>query len=57
VLFDIKLEDGNLDKMHDGHGTIRFHLTFDWLLPQFGRGLDEDGFYEFIAIWIRMYVI
>jgi hypothetical protein len=40
-LFDIKLEDDNLDKMHNGYGTICFHLLFDWLLPKFGEGLDE----------------
>ncbi len=44
-LFDIKLEDGDLGKMKDAHGTIRFHLVFDWLLPKFGEGLDEVGFH------------
>jgi hypothetical protein len=42
-LFQIKLADGNLDKMRDEHGAIRFHTVFEWLLPTFG----ESGFYEF----------
>ena len=56
-LFDIELEDGDLEKMKDAHGTIRFHLVFDWLLPKFGEGLDEDGFYEFVAARMRNYMI
>ncbi|KAL3775049.1 hypothetical protein ACHAW5_007513 [Stephanodiscus triporus] len=52
-LFDIKLEDGDLEKMKDGQGEIRFHL----LLPKFGEGLDEEeGFYEFIAARMRNYM-
>ena len=37
--FDIKLEDGDLEKMKDAQGEIRFHLVFDWLLPKFGKGI------------------
>jgi hypothetical protein len=44
-LFGINLEDGNLEKMRDAHGTIRFHLVFDWLLPLIGKG----GFYRLHA--------
>ncbi len=56
-LFDIKLEDGDLEKMKDAWGTIRFHLVFDWLLPKFGQGLDEEGFYEFDIARMRYYMI
>jgi hypothetical protein len=55
-LFDIKLEDGDLENMKDAQGTIRFHLVFDWLLPKFGQGLDEEGFYEFVAARMRNYM-
>jgi len=55
-LFDIKLEDGDLEKMKDGRGTIRFHLVFDWLLPKFGEGLDKEGFYDFVAARMRNYM-
>ncbi len=44
--FGIKLEDGNLDKLRNARGTIRYHKVFKWLLPAF----DEDGFYEFVAV-------
>ena len=44
-LFDIKLEDGDLETMKDVHGKIRFHLVFEWLLRKFCEGLDEVGFY------------
>jgi hypothetical protein len=56
-LFDIKLEDGDLETMKDAHGTIRFHLVFNWLLPKFGEGLDEVGFYEFVVARMQNYMI
>ena len=28
-VFDVKLADGNLEKMHDKHGVIHFHLVFE----------------------------
>ncbi len=52
-LFGVKLEEGNLEKMHDDHRTICFHLVFDWLLPLIG----EDGFYEFVATRMCNYMI
>jgi hypothetical protein len=55
-LFDINLEDGDLENMKDAQGTIRFHLVFDWLLPKFGQVLDKEGFYEFAAARMRNYM-
>jgi hypothetical protein len=55
--FGVKLEKGNLEKMQDEHGTIHFHLVFDWLLQMFGESLDENGFYEFVAAQICNYII
>ncbi len=57
--FGIKLEDGNLEKMRDGHGTIRLNLVFDWLLLTFnGNGsFNEDGFYEFAAARMCNYMM
>ena len=52
-LFGVKLAKGDLKKMRDAHGVIRFHFVFEWLLPTFG----EDGFYEFIAGRMRNYMI
>jgi hypothetical protein len=51
--FGIKLEDGDLDKLHDTHGTIHYHTVFKWLLPMFG----EDRFYKFVAAQMRNYMI
>jgi len=52
-VFGVKLADGNLEKMRDKHGDIRFHFVFECLLPTFG----EDGFYEFIAGRMRNYMM
>jgi hypothetical protein len=52
-VFGIKLAEGDLEKMHDKHGVICFHLVFEWLLPMFG----EDGFYEFVAGRMRNYMM
>jgi hypothetical protein len=52
-LFGVKLEEGDLEKMRDAHGTIRFHLVFDWLLPLIGK----DGFYKFVAACMQNYII
>lgn len=51
--FGIKLAEGDLKKMCDAHGVIRFHLVFEWLLPMFG----EEGFYKLIAGRMRKYMI
>ena len=56
-LFNVKLEEGDLDKMRDVHGTICFLLVFDWLLPKLGEGLDKGRFYEFVATRMRTYMI
>ena len=56
-LFNVKLEEGDLDKMRDVHGTICFHPVFEWLLPKLGKGLDEGRFYEFVATRMRTYMI
>ena len=53
-LFGVKLAEGDLEKLRDTHGVIRFHLVFEWLLPTVG---DEEGFYEFIAGRMRNYMI
>ncbi len=52
-VFGVKLAEGDLEKMRDTHGVIRFHLVLEWLLPTFG----EVGFYEFIAGRMRNYMI
>ena len=52
-VFGVKLADGDLEKMRDKHGDIRFHSVFEWLLPTFG----DDGFYEFIAGRMRNYMM
>ncbi len=46
-----------MGKMKDAHGLIQFHLVFDWLLPKFGKGLDEVGFYEFVVARMQNYMI
>jgi hypothetical protein len=51
--FQIKLTDGNLDKMRNEHKAIRFHKVFEWLLPMFGK----TGSYKFIAARMRNYMI
>jgi hypothetical protein len=57
--FGVKLEEGNLKKMRDGHRTIHFHLIFDWLLPTFNGdgGFEEDRFYEFVAARMCNYMM
>ena len=45
---------GELAKMRDTHGTIRFSKVFDWLLPKFE---GDDLFYEFIAARMRNYML
>ncbi len=52
-LFWIKLADGDLDKMCDKHGAIRFHKVFEWIFPTFGK----MGFYKFIAARMQNYMI
>jgi hypothetical protein len=52
-LFDVKLVDGDLDKMRGTHGVIPFHKVFNWLLQTFG----EDRLYEFVAGRMRNYMI
>ncbi|KAL3765172.1 hypothetical protein ACHAW5_008591 [Stephanodiscus triporus] len=52
-LFGVKLAEGDLEKMRDAHGVIRYHLVFEWLLPTF----SEEGFYEFVAGRMRNYMI
>jgi hypothetical protein len=52
-LFDVKLEEDNLQKMRDAHGTIHFHLVFDLLLPSIGM----DGFYKFVAARMPNFMI
>lgn len=53
-LFAVKLRAGELAKMRDKHGTIRFSKVFDWLLPKFEGG---ESFYEFIAARMRNYML
>jgi hypothetical protein len=57
--FGVKLEEGDLKKMRDGHGMIRLYLVFDWLLPTFNGngGFNEDGFYEFVAVRMPIYMM
>ncbi len=51
--FCLKVSEVELKGFTDKHGDIRFCRIYEWMLPSF----DGDSFYEFLAGWMRNYML
>jgi hypothetical protein len=54
--FSVNITDAEVNTLKDEDGEIRYEKVFEWALPRFGNGEDEQSLFECQAARMRNYM-